>query len=472
MSGLFGSLNAAASALQAHSLAVEITGKNLANANNASYARETVSYSAGATVVTAQGAQSLGLTADVAQVRDTLLDRQVMRETSLSSYYSTQQQALQRAQAGLGQTISSAASTGATATTTTDTGVGAALDDFFNAFQALASNPTDTGSRQALVSSAGILSDRMQQADTSLAQAQTDLGAQVDGNVTSANSLLQTVAGLNSQILRIEAGNPGSAVDLRDQRQAALEQLAALMPVTVTDTGGGEVQVAAVDGSGTPVVLVSHGTVNGSVAFNGTQITGGSSGTVLALASGSMQGAIDARDGAIQTLRDQLDQLASQVVTSVNGLYDPSGSTGNFFTASGTTAGTMSVDSSLTAAGLTAGASGAAGDNSVALAIAGLAKHKFSTAGGDQIDGTIGNFFSGSVSQFGQALSTVNSSVTNQSSIETLVRGQRDSVSGVNLDEETANLLKFQRAYEASSRVLQTIDSMLDQVINKLGVGA
>jgi len=471
MSGLFGSLNAAASALQAQSLAVSITGKNLANANNAGYSREVVNYSAGATVVTPQGAQSLGLMTSVTQVRDTLLDRQVLHESSLSSYYTTQQSALEDAQAGLGQNISSASSTGATATTTTDTGIGAALDDFFNGFQAVASNPTDTGSRQALISSAGILADRMQQADASLAQAQADLGTQVSTSATSANTLLQTVAGLNSQIARIEAAAPGSAVDLRDQRQAALEQLAALMPVTVTDTGGGQVQVSAVDGSGSPVVLVNQGTVNGAVAISGAQITAGSPATVLALTGGSMQGAIDASTGPIQTLRTQLDQLAGQVVTSVNALYNPTGTTGNFFTASGTTAGTMSVDSSLTAAGLTPGAGGAAGDNTVALAIANLANTKFSTASGDLINGTIGGAFASNVTQFGQAVSTVNSNVTNQTNIETLVRGQRDSVSGVNLDEETANLLKYQRAYEASSRVLQTIDTMLNQVINNLGVG-
>lgn len=471
MSGLFASLNAASNALQMQSLAVDITGKNLANANNAGYSREVVNYAAGPTVVTAQGAQSLGLTASVAQVRDTLLDRQVMSESSLNSYYTTQQQALENAQAGLGQNISSTASTGATASTATDTGIGAALDDFFNAFQALASNPTDPGTRQALVSSAGILTDRMQQSDASLAQGQTDLGTQVTSGATSANSLLQTIAGLNSQILRYESGNPGSAVDLRDQRQSALEQLAALMPVTVTDTTGGQVQVSAAGGGGSPVVLVNNGTVSGSVAFNGTQITAGSPATALALTSGSMQGAIDASTGPIQTLRDQLNQIAGQVVTSVNALYNPTGTTGNFFTAGGTTAGTISVDSTLTATGLTAGASGAAGDNSVALAIAGLVNTKFSTAGGDQIDGTIGGAFSSSVTQFGQSLSTVNSSVTNQGNILTLVQGQRDSVSGVNLDEETANLLKYQRAYEASSRVLQTIDGLLNQLINNLGVG-
>jgi flagellar hook-associated protein 1 FlgK len=471
MSGLFATLNASASALQAHALAVEITGKNLANANNASYARQTVSYATGATVVTEQGAQSLGLAANITQIRDTLLDRQVLRETSLSSYSGTLQQALQRAQAGLGQTLSSAASTDGISTVTTDTGLGAALDDFFNSFQALAATPTEAGAKQAVLASADTLASRLQQADATLAQGQADLGTKVASDVSDANSLLHTLADLNTQIVRIEANAPGSAVDLRDQRQDALEKLAALLPVSVTDAGDGAIQVSATGGSG-PVVLVDHGAVNGTVAVSGsgTQITAGSPATALALASGSIQGALDARDGALQTLRDQFDQLASQVVSSVNALYNPSGSTGDFFTAGGTTAATLSVSSSLTAATLRAGAAGgAAGDNSVALALGRLAGTKFSVSGGAALDGTMGAFFSSSIAQFGQALASANANVSNQSAIETLVRGQRDSVSGVNLDEETANLLKYQRAFEASSRVLQTVDEMLDQIINQLG---
>jgi flagellar hook-associated protein 1 FlgK len=469
MSGLFATLNASASALQAHALAVEITGKNLANANNAGYARQTVSYATGATVVTEQGAQSLGLSASVTQIRDALLDRQVLRETSLSSSYATLQQALQRAQAGLGQTLSSAASTDGTSTVTTDTGIGAALDDFFNSFSALAATPTDAGARQAVLASADTLASRLQQADATLAQGQADLGTAISSNVSDADSLLHTIADLNTQIVRIEANAPGSAVDLRDQRQDALEKLAAILPVTVTDTGGGALQVSASGGSG-PVVLVDHGTVNGTVAFTGTQVTAGSPATALTLTGGSIQGALAARDGALQTLRDQFDALASQLVSSVNAVYNSSGSAGNFFAAGGTTAATIGVSTGLTAANLRTGvAGGAAGDNSVALALGRLATTKFSVGGGDAIDGTMGAFFSSSIAQFGQALASANASVSNQSAIETLVRGQRDSVSGVNLDEETANLLKYQRAFEASSRVLQTVDAMLDQVINELG---
>jgi flagellar hook-associated protein 1 FlgK len=171
----------------------------------------------------------------------------------------------------------------------------------------------------------------------------------------------------------------------------------------------------------------------------------------------------------VQNLRDNLNQLAAQLVTSVNSVYNPSGTGGNFFSSSGTTAGTISVDPSVTASNLEAGASGNPGDNSIALGIANLANQQFSTAGGDQIDGDFSDFYDNSVSGFGQTLAGVNDQATNSTNIQTLVTSQRSSVSGVSLDEEMANLLMYQRAYQASSQVFQTIDSLIDTTINSLG---
>jgi flagellar hook-associated protein 1 FlgK len=71
------------------------------------------------------------------------------------------------------------------------------------------------------------------------------------------------------------------------------------------------------------------------------------------------------------------------------------------------------VSSSLTASNLAAG-TGAAGDNSVALAIAGLANQTFSTGGGDSINGTIGQYYAGVVTGLGQTLSNVDNQVTNE----------------------------------------------------------
>lgn len=469
MSGLYASINSTVKALAAHSRAIEITGKNLANVNNADYARQRVMYGDRGTVVTSTGAESLGLEAlAVEQVRDALLDGQLMREISLKASFEAEQGGYQRAQAGLGQSIDrSTAAAGATEAGAN--GIGGAIDSFFNAFQSFAARPTDDGERQTLLQKAGILTDRLQLADTRLAKVQGDLNAQIGNNVDDVNGLLSAVAELNAQIGRLEVNAPGSAVDLRDQRQARLEAIAAKIPVDVRETSSGQVQVFAKDSGGADVLLVDNASVKGTVAFDGTNVTAGAPATTLGLGGGSIKGALTARDGAIQTLRDQLNSLAREFVTSVNAAYNPTGLTGDFFDPAGTTAGTIKVVGTLTASTLKASDGGAAGDNTIALAVAQLSNKTFSTAGGDQIDGTFSGFFGKAVSTLGQALASANARVDDQSNIERLVRGQRDAISGVSLDEEMADLMKYQRAFQASSRVFSVLDELLDGVVNRLG---
>ena len=468
MSGLFSTLNTTVKALNAHSRALETAGRNLSNVNNPAYSRQRVIYGDRGTVVTPNGTESLGLEAlGVQQLRDNLLDRQLMREISLKSSFDAEQSAYQRAQAGLGQSIS--ASGAAETNTAGSNGIGAAMDNFFNAFQTLATSPTDVGARQSLMQTASVLTDRFQLADTRLAQAQSDIDAQVSTDVGTVNTLLSTIASLNGQIGRFEINAPGAAVDLRDQRQAKLEELAAKLPIELTDTPSGQIQVSARDASGNEVRLVDLNQVPGPVVFDGTQILAGSPSTALSLSSGALKGMLTARDGAVQTLRSNLDLLARQLVTSVNSAYNPTGATGNFFAPAGLSAGTIALASGLTANSLKASDGGAAGDNTIALAIAGIANRRFSTATGDALDGTLGNFYSNSVSALGQALSGANSRVEDQANIEKLVRSQRDAVSGVSLDEEMADLMKYQRSFQASSRVFGVIDSLLDDVVNRLG---
>ena len=470
MSGLFASLNDSVSALTAQSRALEIAGKNLANVNNPNYSRERVLLGSRGTIMTPQGPESMGVTALTLQsLRDSLLDQQVTYETSITAGYTVQQSAYQRVEAGLGENVDGTQNSSGTSSTS-DTGVGAAVDDFFNAFQSLAASPTDSGQRQTLLQSASILTDRLQQADQRLSQVTSDLNSQINTNVSGSNNLIASIAKLNDQIFRLEINNPGSAVDLRDQRQADLEQLAANLPVTTQNTASGQLQLVAKDTNGNSVILVDGATVNGTLAFDGTKITGGTSGATLALSAGAIQGSLTARDGGVQTLRDNLDQLSAQLVASVNAAYNPTGLTGDFFNPAGTTAGSIALAAGVTAGNLKTSDGGPAGDNSVALAIAQLAGKNFSTAGGDQIDGTFSGFFSSTVSNLGQAVATANAQVSDQTNIENLVRTQRDGVSGVSLDEETADLLKFQRAFQASSRVFNTIDSLLDTVVNHLGV--
>jgi flagellar hook-associated protein 1 FlgK len=469
MSGLFSTLNSSSMALNAHSRAIETSGKNLANVNNPNYARQRVIYGDRGTVVTPDGVESLGLEVlGVQQLRDTLLDRQLMHEIGLSGSLDTQRDTLQRAQAGLGQSINGGADVSATGSTTG--GISAALDNFFNAFQDLASRPTDVGARQTLLQKAATLTDTLQETDSRLGQVQSDINTQVTAGVTKANTLLSTISDLNAQISRLEIAHPGAAVDLRDQRQARLEELAAILPIKVTDSGGGNIQVSVKDASSADIVLVDGPTLKGPVAFTGTGLTGGTPATAMALSGGSIDGALQSRDGAVQTLRDNLNLFTQQLVSSVNKAYNPSSTAGaDFFSPAGTTTGTIALQGGLTASTLVTGSSGAAGDNSTALAVAGLASQTFSTGSGDVIDGTLGQFYNSSVSSLGQALATSTARASDQDTIQHLVRNQRDTVSGVSMDEEMADLVKYQRAFQASSRVFSVVSDLLDTVVNRLG---
>ncbi|MFT3783254.1 MAG: flagellar hook-associated protein FlgK [Nibricoccus sp.] len=469
MSGLFGELANGVKALTAASRSIETAGRNLANVNNPNYARQRVIYGDRGSVQTELGVQSLGVEArQIQQLRDSLLDAQVVRETSLLSSYEAQQSAYQRAQANLGQSVDRSGATSETGSSGSTNGIAQALSDFFNSFQSFSASPTDSGERLALIQKASILTDSLNETDSRLAQLQDDLTTQMTSDIGEVNSMLATIADLNGQIGRLEINQPGGAVDLRDQRQAVVEQLAKKMSIeTRPDPAfAGEIQVFARDASNNPVQLINLTSVTGAVSLSGSTISAGSPATALALKGGSIYGALTARDGAISTLRTNLDNLSAQLIDSVNTAYNPTGTTGDFFL--GTDAGTIAVDSTVTASSLKASDGGAAGDNTIAKAVAALAYRVFSTPA-NSIDGTFSQFYSDTVSDLGQALTTANTHVSSQTSISTLVTSQRDAISGVSLDEEMADLIKYQRAFQASSRVIQVIDDLLEAVVTQLG---
>jgi flagellar hook-associated protein 1 len=467
MSGLFSALDSTAQALNAQSVAISVTSKNVANINNPNYSREYVVFGSQGEVQTPQGEESLGLQAlSVQQDTDSLLNQQVISQISLTSSDSSQQGFLQQAQAGLGQSLTDASAS--SGSTTSASGLAGALDNFMNAFEALAAQPSDSGTQEALIGQATTLTQTFQSVDKNLSQVQSDIGSQVSSDVTNANTLLGQIAGLNAQIGAAEVNSPGSAVDLRDSREADLEQLAAIIPVNVTEQGNGEDTVTTPGTSGNPVTLVQLGSVQGSLSYANGAVTGGQPAATLALGGGSIQGELNASTGPIQTLRTNLDNLASQIVTAVNTAYNPTGTGKNFFDASGTTAGTIALDPSLSAATLTAGTDGA-GDNTTALAVAALASTSFSTASGDAINGTFTSYYSNSVSTFGQSVANVTSSLDDQQNVQTLLENQRSSISGVNMDEEMSNLVQFQQAYVASSETFNIINQILGNEISQLG---
>jgi flagellar hook-associated protein 1 FlgK len=399
------------------------------------------------------------------------LDHHIQSETSVGSFLDAKQTALDYAQALLGQEIDRQASGAEGAAAAQGTGgqhgIADYLTSFFSSLQSLATNPTSLTERQAVLAQAQSLAGRFNQIDSGLGSLQASLDSSVASDVSSVNLLLTSIADLNKQIVASETGAPGSANDLRDLRQQKIEQLAGLVNIQTSAQSNGTVDVAI--GSAT---LVSGAKVQDTLQTydaGGGQILvrTATSATPLALTSGSIQGTIDARDGTIKSLRDSLDTLAGQLVTEVNTVhqagYGLTGTTGGSFFL-GSDAGSIQVNGALVAnpALLQAsGMAGAVGDNTVVLALAQLSNKSIAALSGQ----TFSQTFSRSVASFGQSFSSLNSDISDQQLVQTMLSRQRDAVSGVSLDEEMTELMKFQKAYQASARLITTIDEMFTTLL-------
>ena len=468
--GLYDVLRMGLSSLRAQSRAIETVGRNMANVNNPTYSRQRVIFGD----VSPTGSASVGVDViEVQQVRDVLLDRQLVREKSGAAALEAETAAYERGEAAMGETISSV-SDPSLAATTGGNSLTNAMAGFFGAARQLSVDPTNSTQKQMFVQTAKTMTERFQFSNDRLAEVQADLTNQVSNDVDKANGLLTTIKELNLMIATQESKTGTKALTLRDQRQARVEDLAQVMnfKTTTLPDAPNQIQITATSASGVDTVILSGGTTLETLAFAGAALRVVSSNTALTLTGGSTKGHLTARDGALQTLRNSLNLLAKQMVTSVNAAYNPSGTGQNFFDPAGTNASSIQLASGLTGLNVRASvAGGAAGDSSVAQAISKLDIRSFSSTSGDAINGTMGESYSAAISLFSYSLSQSRMNHENQTGVLNIVRGQRESTSGVSLDEEAAELMKFQRAYQASARVISVVDQMLDIVVNSMGRG-
>jgi flagellar hook-associated protein 1 FlgK len=466
MMSLFNILNLGAGSLDAETTASSVTGENLSNVNNPAYARQVVNLSASTPLNTPVGQEGTGVTVDsIQEIRDALLDGQIQAEAGVTGSLNAQQGALQNAEAALAEQLTNTSTSGSDSS---PTGLAADLSNFFNALQSLSSSPTDVSLRQGVIGAAQQLTSQFNTVASSLSGLTTTINSSIDSDVSGANQDLSQIASLNAGIVQAQAIG-GTANELIDQREQALEDLASKVNFTTTTQSNGAVDVT-IGG----VAMVSNITETDSLAAGYNPNTGRytvkaqNANTYLNLAGGSIEGDITVRDGAIAQLQTGLDTLASQISTSVNSIYsagfDLHGNTGqNFFT--GNTAAGIGINSTLVADPTTfqaSGTAGATGDNSVALALAQLANTPNANLNGQTINAN----YAATVANLGSALSSVNVQVTNNGAMTQMLSNQRQSVSGVNIDEEMTNLMQFQKAYEASAELITTINQMLQTVVN------
>jgi len=456
----------ASGAMDAQEEGLEVAGQNMANANNPAYAREEVLLQANLSVPTYGGMQGTGVeAATITETRDALLDQQIQAETSTTGSLTSQQTALQYIQDALGEQLQGSGASGSSVSTTG--GLADDLGGLFNSFQALSTDPSSLTDRQSAIAAGQQLAAQFNQVDQQLTSLNSQLNQSVQTGVTSANQLLSQIAGLNQQIVAAQTATGGTANTLIDQREQDLESLANLVNLQTTANSDGSINLS-VDGN----VLVSGSNLEDTLQ---TYTTGGDqllvaaagSNSPLTLTGGAIEGTIEARDNGLATLQSGINTLASQMITQVNSIYsagyDLNGNTGaNFFT--GTNASDIAVNSSLVgdpSAFQASSAPGDTGNNEVALALAQLGDADQAGLGQQ----TFSQSYNTTITNLGSALATVNSQLTDQQTIQSMLTQQRDSESGVNMDEEMTNVVSFERAYQGSAELVTTLDQMLNMVV-------
>jgi flagellar hook-associated protein 1 FlgK len=358
-------------------------------------------------------------------------------------------------------------------------GVGEALDAFDSAISDFASNPNLRANRTSVLSKAEDLSRAFAQTADQLTQARVDANGKITDSVRQVNQKLEQIGALGGQIVaaRIHGNEAG---DLEDRRDQLVREVAQFIPVKVIPEDNGAITLmmsesrALVDADSRVHKLVAQSEpTTGDVRIY-RQTVGSLEEVTGLITTGTIGGTIAARDGALATARGALDQLASDVAAAYNTSHAAGfgldGNTGRnlFAVPAGVAGAASSMAVSADVAGqpdFLAGAQDAANlpsDNRNALAMLHVRDQRVALGG----TATALQSFNAMVADAGTAAQSANAQATQATSVMEQIESLRESVSGVNTDEEMIALMKFQRAYQAGLRVIETADAMLGELLN------
>jgi flagellar hook-associated protein 1 FlgK len=459
---MFSSLSIGASALYAAQRAVEVAAHNVANATNTSYTRQRLTTQAstptyGTAGAVGDGDRGTGVSiVSLSRLRDRLADVAYRTEAGTAGASAARSETLTHAVGVLGNY---------------GDGAPEALSAFVASWDQLATNPSDSAARTSVLSAGSRLADSLNSAATKLDDVSNEVTLRVGDDVGELNGLLSTVAKLNASIVKAQT-EQREPNDLLDQRDAALDRIAALTGARVDQQTDGSVTLSTSNGT----VLVQGQTAASLTASTTNPVTVTLGGNPVALA-GEIGGYVSAATTDLPAYRAQLDAVAVQLRDVMNTAHragvGSDGSTGlDFFT--GTGAGDLAVNSALTPAQIGAGllathtdSTGAtvpgapSGDGSGALSIAAALRNV--RDGNNQ---NVGDLLRAVGSRIGQAATDAARNAKTGASSLTSAQAARASTDGVSVDEEMVDLVKFQHSYEAAARVISIADGMLDKLIN------
>lgn len=466
MSSLFAGLHIGERALQAQQLALETTQRNITNANTPYYSRQRVNFIPGDPVGFGAIAPGGGVVAvSVDAFRDRFIDYRVTQELQPKGENDALLSALDQVEALLNESGGQ--------------GLQSVISNFFAGFSALANAPEDLSLRRQALVRAQELARVFTRVYEGLQSIQTSSDRAVADTVSEINSVTSAIAELNSRIAQAHGLDSSEEYALRDQRQQMLDRLAGLVDVSYWETESGAVTLTTADGAILVVENNSYamdaatqpGTSYLQVLVEGRNITSG-------ISSGKLGGLLKARDSMIPDYLARLDDMAASLIERVNTQHalgaDLGGQPGgNLFVpftpvTPGSNAGaarSISVaitdSANIAAAGLTEGP----GSNANARLMAGIGEEKILGGG----TATLVQYYSDLVFSVGAQARTAKDASETQGNILLQLQNQRDSLSGVNLDEEAVSIIKYQKAYEASARYISVLNGLTEEVLGILG---
>ncbi len=448
MAGLTTTLEIARNTLLNQQLMIQTASHNIANADNKYYARQQVHSVTNPATQVAAGWIGNGTRVDqITQLRDQYIEKQLLGSVSQESDYRTRSTLLGVISSNLSDTGSS--------------GLSQDLGAFWDAWDALSQNPQGLVEKNAVLASANNLVDSLHGAASALTDSAQNIDLQITNQIPKINDLLSQIDDYNQRITAYEA-NGQPANDLRDLRYQALNDLSQYIGIDYAEQSNGAITVTMTDGT-TPVTLVdgqnlalNPGSLKYDAATNLVSYVD-ASGTAInpssnSLSGGSLSGELYTL-GRISSYQSQLDTFTSALVARVNSTYDSTAAT-TVFDPAGATAASISISSGFTTP---ANINGAA-----ATAVAALQDQPFP----ELADSTFGQFLMQIQSQIGQDEQSATSRADFQKSLGLDLLAQQQSVSGVSIDEETIDLLKFQQIYSAAAKIVSRTDEMLKTVID------
>ena len=470
MASLFSALHSSSDTLKAYEQTLAVIQNNVGNASTPGYVAqepvlEAASFQFG-------GGLAGGVIARAPiSAKDVYADATVRRQTSQAGFS--------------GQQVSSLTALQSSFDITGNGGVAGALNKFFTAASGFSASPSDSAARALVVTTAGQVASAFRTAVTDIqtqAQANTQ---QIQATVDQVNTIAGQLARSNSQIALAGAEDP--AIDA--QNRNALESLSKLANVTVQTEKNGSLTVLL--GGQTPLVFGDHqylvssslttgattGGVPAQALFDPTgreisaHITGGSLGALLQVQNHVLPGLVggQGQSGSLndlaKTFADRVNTLlTSGTVSSASGAAPGSPLFAYDTTSPASVAGSLSVDPA--AGGATLAAADTTSSNGTANAIAALAS---GLAPADQVNGQTFTAFYGTIAaNLGAQLSLANSQQAGDQQSLLQVKNLRAQTSGVSLDTEAERLIEFQRAYQASAKLVTVLDQMTQSVVSMI----